>query len=69
VLGQRGATVRIDLTRSGHTFARARLRAASDAVRVRLRPMRRLHAGRYALMVRVGSKAGERERRTSLVVR
>jgi uncharacterized protein YkwD len=69
VLGQRGAMLRIDLMRSGRTFARARMRAASDAVRVRLRPMRRLRAGRYALVVRAGSTAGERERRMSLVVR
>jgi uncharacterized protein YkwD len=69
VRGQRGAVVRIDLTRRGRTFARARMRAASDAVRVRLHPMRRLRAGRYALVVRAGSAAGPCERRMSLVVR
>ena len=69
VLGQRGTMVRIALMRSGRTFARARTRAAADAVRVRLHPMRRLRAGRYALIVRAGSAAGERERRTSLVLR
>ena len=31
--------------------------------------MRRLRAGRYALVVRAGSAAGMRERRTSLMVR
>jgi len=69
VLGQRGTMVRIALMRSGQTFARARTRAAADAVRVRLHAMRRLHAGRYALIVRAGSAAGERERRRSLVLR
>jgi uncharacterized protein YkwD len=68
VRGQRGAVVRIALMRSGHTFARVRVRAASDAVRVGLHPMRRLRAGRYALVVRAGSAARERERRMSLVV-
>jgi uncharacterized protein YkwD len=68
VRGQRGTVVRIALMRSGHTFARVRLRAASDAVRVGLRPMRRLRAGRYALVVRAGSAARERERRSSLVL-
>jgi hypothetical protein len=60
--------VRIALMRSGRTFARVRVRAVSDAVRVGLRPMRRLRAGRYALVVRAGSAARERERRMSLVV-
>ena len=69
VLGERGRMVRIALMRSGRTFARAHMRAASDAVRVLLHPMRRLRAGRYALVVRAGSAAGERERRTSLVLR
>jgi membrane associated rhomboid family serine protease len=36
---------------------------------VRLHPMRRLRAGRYALVVRAGSAAGPCERRMSLVVR
>lgn len=69
VLGQRGTMVRIALMRSGQTFARASMRADSDAVRVRLHAMRRLRAGRYALVVRAGSAGGERERRTSLVLR
>jgi uncharacterized protein YkwD len=68
VRGQRGTVVRIALMRSGHTFARVRVRAATDAVRVGLHPMRRLRAGRYALVVRAGSAARERERRMSLVV-
>ena len=68
VLGERGTMVRIALMRHGQTFARARTRAASDAVRVKLHPMRRLRAGRYALVVRAGSAARERERRMSLVV-
>jgi uncharacterized protein YkwD len=69
VLGQRGTMVRIALMRSGRTFARARTRAAADAVRVRLHPMRRLRAGRYALVVRAGSAARGHERRMSLVLR
>ena len=69
VRGARGATVRIALMRGGRTFARARTRAAPDTVRVALHPMRRLRAGRYALVVRAGSAAGARERRMSLVVR
>jgi uncharacterized protein YkwD len=68
VRGQRGTVVRIALMRRGRTFARARVRPASDVVRVRLHPMRRLRAGRYALVVRAGLAAGERERRMSLVV-
>ena len=69
VLVQRGTMVRIALMRSGRTFARARMRAAADAVRVRLHAMRRLRAGRYALVVRAGSAAREHERRMSLVLR
>jgi uncharacterized protein YkwD len=69
VSGQRGAVVRIALMRFGRTFARVRMRAASDAVRVRLHPMRRLRAGRYALVVRAGSATRVRELRMSLVVR
>jgi uncharacterized protein YkwD len=69
VRGRRGTTVRIALMRSGRTFARARTRTAADPVRVVLRPMRALHAGRYALVVRAGAAAGGRERRMSLVLR
>jgi hypothetical protein len=69
VRGQRGAIVHIVLTRSGRTFARVRMRAGSDHVRVQLHPMRRLRAGRYALVVRAGSAAGTRERRLALTVR
>jgi hypothetical protein len=69
VLGQRGTMVRIALMRSGRTFARARTRAGADAVRVRLHAMRRLRAGRYAIVVRAGSAAREHERRMSLVLR
>jgi len=69
VRGGRGSLVRIALVRHGRTFARARMRAASDAVRVRLHPMRRLRAGRYALVVRAGQAAAQRERRMSIVVR
>jgi hypothetical protein len=65
VRDERGAMVRIALLRSGRTFARASMRAQSDLVRVALRPMRRLRAGRYALVARAGS----RERRMALVVR
>jgi uncharacterized protein YkwD len=69
VRGAHGATVRIALTRRGRTFARVRMRAAPDSVRAALRPMRRLRAGRYALVVRAGSAASLRERRMSLMVR
>jgi uncharacterized protein YkwD len=69
VVGGRGSLVRIALMRRGRTFAKARMRAASDAVRVRLHAMRRLRAGRYALVVRAGQAAAVRERRMSIVVR
>ena len=69
VRGQRGAVVRIALMRSGRIFARARARVVSGPVRVRLHPMRRLRAGRYALIVRAGATAHAPERRMSLVVR
>jgi uncharacterized protein YkwD len=69
VRGARGATVRIALMRGGRTFARARTHAAPDSVRVRLHPMRRLRAGRYALVVRAGTAAGAAERRMSMMVR
>jgi uncharacterized protein YkwD len=69
VLGRRGTMVRIALMRSGRTFARARMRTEADPVRVRLRPMRPLSAGRYAIVVRAGSEAGGHERRTSMVLR
>ena len=52
--------VRIALMRSGQTFARARTRAAAGTVRVRLHPMRRLRAGRYALIVRAGPRPAAR---------
>jgi uncharacterized protein YkwD len=64
-VGARAAIVHIALIRGRRTFARASARAGASPVRVRLRPMRRLRAGRYALVVRAGSAA----RRTSLVVR
>jgi uncharacterized protein YkwD len=65
VRDERGAMVRIALLRSGRTFARVRMRAAADVVRVALRPVRRLRAGRYVLVAR----ADARERRMALVVR
>jgi uncharacterized protein YkwD len=69
VLGRRGTLVRIALMRRGRTFARARTRTATDPVRVRLHQMRRLSAGRYALVVRAGSAGGATERRSSIVMR
>jgi uncharacterized protein YkwD len=69
VFGRRGTMVRIALMRRGRTFARARTRAAADPVRVVLHPMRRLSAGRYALIVRAGSAGGGHERRMSMVLR
>jgi uncharacterized protein YkwD len=65
VRDERGALVRLSLRRRGLTFARASMRARADLVRVALRPMRRLRAGRYAVVARAGS----RERRMALVVR
>lgn len=64
-VGARGVIVHIALIRGRRTFARASARAGASPVRVRLRPVRRLRAGRYALVVRAGSAA----RRTSLLVR
>jgi uncharacterized protein YkwD len=64
----KGATVRIAIRRSGRTFARARTHARSDDLRVRLHSVRRLHAGRYDLVVRASAPAGTRERRMSFVV-
>ncbi len=61
----RGAIVRLTLRRDGRTFARVRMRAEADLVRVALHPVRRLRAGHYALVAR----AGARERRIELVVR
>jgi uncharacterized protein YkwD len=69
VLGRRGTMVRIALMRRGRTFARARTRTAAAPVRVVLRPMRPLRAGRYALIVRAGASVGGGERRTSMVLR
>jgi uncharacterized protein YkwD len=69
VLGRRGTMVRIALMRRGRTFARARTRAAVAPVRVVLHLMRRLSAGRYALVVRAGSAGGGHERRMSMVLR
>ena len=64
----KGATVRIAVRRSGHTFARARTHVGSDDLRVRLHSVRRLHAGRYDLVVRASTPAATRERRLSFVV-
>lgn len=69
VVGQRGMMVRIALMRRGRTFARASTRAAADPVRVALHRMRRLSAGRYALIVRAGSASRGHERRMSMVLR
>jgi uncharacterized protein YkwD len=64
----KGATVRIAIRRAGHTFARIRAQLSSDDLRVRLHAVRRLHAGRYDLVVRASAAAGTRERRLSFVV-
>jgi uncharacterized protein YkwD len=64
----KGATVRIAIRRAGHTFARLRAQVSSDDLRVRLHAVRRLHAGRYDLVVRATAAAGTRERRLSFVV-
>jgi uncharacterized protein YkwD len=56
--------VSIALMRGGHTFARVRMRSASNYVKVQLHPMRRLRVGRYALVVRAGTSRA----RTSLFV-
>jgi uncharacterized protein YkwD len=65
VRDQRGAMVSIALMRGGRTFARVRMRSASNYVKVQLHPLRHLGAGRYALVVRAGTS----EARSSLVVR
>jgi uncharacterized protein YkwD len=64
----KGATLRIAIRRAGHTFARARTQARSDDLRVRLRSLRRLHSGRYALVVRASAPSGTRERHLTFVV-
>jgi uncharacterized protein YkwD len=64
----RGATVRIAIRRSGHTFARVLRHVGSDDLRVRLHTVRRLHVGRYDLVVRTSAPAGTHERRRSFVV-
>jgi uncharacterized protein YkwD len=69
VRDQRGAIVHIVLKRRGRMFARARMRAGSNLVRVRLHAMRRLRPGRYALVARAGSGSGAHERRMALMVR
>jgi uncharacterized protein YkwD len=68
VRNAKGATVRIAIRRAGHTFARVRAQVSSDDLRVRLHAVRRLHAGRYHLVVRASAPAGTRERRLSFVV-
>jgi uncharacterized protein YkwD len=64
----KGATVRIAIRRAGQTFARVRTRAQSDDLRVQLHAVRRLHAGRYDLVVRASAPAGAHERRVTFVV-
>jgi cysteine-rich secretory family protein len=64
----RGATVRIAIRRAGHTFARTVKQVRSDDLRVHLHAMRRLHSGRYDLVVRASAPAGTRERRLTFVV-
>jgi uncharacterized protein YkwD len=64
----KGATVRIAIRRAGQTFARVRTQAHSDNLRVQLHALRRLHAGRYALVVRASAPAGTHERRLTFVV-
>jgi uncharacterized protein YkwD len=68
VRNARGATVRIAIRREGHTYARARARVSSDDLWVRLHALRRLHSGRYALVVRASALSGTRERRLTFVV-
>jgi uncharacterized protein YkwD len=68
VRNAKGATLRIAIRRQGQTFARARARVSSDDLRVRLRPLRRLHSGRYALLVRATAPSGIRERHLTFVV-
>jgi uncharacterized protein YkwD len=64
----RGATVRIAIRRAGRTFARTVKQVRSDDLRVHLHAMRRLHAGRYDLVVRASAPAGTRERHLTFVV-
>jgi len=68
VRNAKGATVRIAIRRAGHTFARARAQVSRDDLRIKLHAVRRLHTGRYELVVRASAPAGTRERRLSFVV-
>jgi uncharacterized protein YkwD len=65
----RGATLRIAIRRGGRTYARARARVQSDDLRMRLHEVRRLRAGRYALVIRTSAPSGTREQRLAFVVR
>ncbi|HEY7623261.1 MAG TPA: CAP domain-containing protein [Solirubrobacteraceae bacterium] len=65
VRNARGAPVHLTLRRGGRTFARARMRAQADLVRVTLHPVRRLRDGRYVVVARVGAW----ERHVRMVVR
>jgi uncharacterized protein YkwD len=67
--GVRGATVRIALTRGGHTYARARARVTADPARLPLQSMRQLRDGHYRLMVRAALGPAVRERRIAFLVR
>jgi uncharacterized protein YkwD len=64
----KGATVRIAIRRAGQTYARVRTQAQSDDLRVQLHALRRLHAGRYDLVVRASAPAGTHARRLSFVI-
>jgi uncharacterized protein YkwD len=64
----RGATVHIAIRRAGQTFARVRTQAQSNDLRVQLHAVRRLHAGRYDLVVRASAPTGTHKRRLTFVV-
>jgi uncharacterized protein YkwD len=69
VRGAEGALVGIAVKRDGRLYARGRTHPHSDNARVRLRAVRRLHAGRYALVVRASRPTGVHQRRLRFVVR
>ncbi len=69
VRGGKGTTLRIKVVRGGALYASVKTRVASDAAQLRLRALRKLRVGRYALLVRVALPSGTQERRLTFSVR
>ena len=65
----RGSMLRIAIRRHGTTYARASARVLSDDLRMRLHALRRLRAGRYAVVVRTTTPSGTDVSRLPFVVR